>query len=892
MGKIKKILENELVGGTQTTDVYPITSTKAVYDENNERLDNILGGLLDKISVLKNAGYLYAGVATPTTDPGTPKAKVFYVANGKGTYDNFGGIKVMEDEVVFLYWDSSWHKALTGIASQEKLTELKEKVDALTFSAFYGYFPDSSSLPVDVTTPGYAYVGLDNPYKIWNFNGESWSDSGTSIDMNDADEEDITRNADGKLQFKDRTYGDGMGYVILRKNKSFAEQVTEANTIYEIRHEFNLKGANVTIPEGCVLKFDGGKIFNGEVVFDNTKLQGTIRCYTDISGTLDESEINVGWFTDGINVASQDTSRTIQQCVDIAYNSTFVPTVFLPIGRYFCYNKITLPTGKRLSLKGENLNTNLIAANGGTMKYLLGREGDDSRSASIKLDLSDITIDANYRCEHAVYMPCMSESHWESVACISGIVSNLYTNYSFIDYFENCTFLSGDAFNHPTKYDVYLGPQQCNAIKFSACRFEGAYIALYTDNGYNITIDGCTIEGIRTTGVYACRTEGLTLTNTYFEDVSWYRNTTDPSQPTYIPVEELGMQFVDVHEYNFSGGWDCSIKTITPFVVHADIIKNAERLTFKSNFRNMSLGNRYHPSVTLEERYDSSRSSVIMNNTSQHVSTDGVENDCFIFVCGTLTLFKVQNNSISSISTKTGDWDFDPTYDVKVLMYPIYNKTIGCVGLCVEDNVVNNKYTNNVSPVVCDSSTSASTKGNCPIYINRNHKPVLFSYSEIGTNMTRTVIHERIYYTFNKGGNSYIKLESNILNRDYLSCFRMYVKTGNAQEAIIIMSAKEEYLTIPANFNGYVYFAIFRNVKESVSVFSLVAPNVQDSLIVSTPEIYVDNYDIKIAKRGVLSERPSNIPIGFVFMLAYESEKFKPIWWTGTKWVDATGADV
>lgn len=45
MGKIKKILENELVGGTQTTDVYPVTSTKAVYDENNERLDNILSEL-------------------------------------------------------------------------------------------------------------------------------------------------------------------------------------------------------------------------------------------------------------------------------------------------------------------------------------------------------------------------------------------------------------------------------------------------------------------------------------------------------------------------------------------------------------------------------------------------------------------------------------------------------------------------------------------------------------------------------------------------------------------------------------------------------------------------------------------------------------------------------
>lgn len=42
MGKIKKILENELAGGTQNIDVYPVTSVKAVYDENNERLDHIL----------------------------------------------------------------------------------------------------------------------------------------------------------------------------------------------------------------------------------------------------------------------------------------------------------------------------------------------------------------------------------------------------------------------------------------------------------------------------------------------------------------------------------------------------------------------------------------------------------------------------------------------------------------------------------------------------------------------------------------------------------------------------------------------------------------------------------------------------------------------------------
>ena len=76
----------------------------------------------DAINKLKNAGYLYAGIATPTTNPGTPDGPVFYIANDNGTYANFGGLEVTEDDVVILYYDTVWHKVSTGIASNEKLT--------------------------------------------------------------------------------------------------------------------------------------------------------------------------------------------------------------------------------------------------------------------------------------------------------------------------------------------------------------------------------------------------------------------------------------------------------------------------------------------------------------------------------------------------------------------------------------------------------------------------------------------------------------------------------------------------------------------------------------------------------------------------------------------------
>lgn len=92
-----------------------------------ENLNSILNAMVATLG----AEYQFAGVATTATNPGTTDAKVFYIANGKGTYTNFGGINVTEDDVVILYYDTSWHKVATGIASQAKLTELEDELNQI-----------------------------------------------------------------------------------------------------------------------------------------------------------------------------------------------------------------------------------------------------------------------------------------------------------------------------------------------------------------------------------------------------------------------------------------------------------------------------------------------------------------------------------------------------------------------------------------------------------------------------------------------------------------------------------------------------------------------------------------------------------------------------------------
>ena len=89
-----------------------------------------LNSVLNEMVTTLGAGYQFAGVATIDTNPGAPDAKVFYIANGKGTYTNFGGLEVTEDDVVVFYWDTAWHKVATGIASQEKLSELNSDFKA------------------------------------------------------------------------------------------------------------------------------------------------------------------------------------------------------------------------------------------------------------------------------------------------------------------------------------------------------------------------------------------------------------------------------------------------------------------------------------------------------------------------------------------------------------------------------------------------------------------------------------------------------------------------------------------------------------------------------------------------------------------------------------------
>lgn len=97
---------------------------------NEEITGNVLQNTLDTIISTVGKNRTFVGIATPSTNPGTPDANVFYLATEPGIYPNFSGIEVTEGVVVLTNNASNtWIAQTTNIA-----------IDSNTFS---GYVSDN-----------------------------------------------------------------------------------------------------------------------------------------------------------------------------------------------------------------------------------------------------------------------------------------------------------------------------------------------------------------------------------------------------------------------------------------------------------------------------------------------------------------------------------------------------------------------------------------------------------------------------------------------------------------------------------------------------------------------------------------------------------------------------
>ena len=154
--------------------------------------------------------------------------------------------------------------------------------------------------------------------------------------------------------YNPETYS-GMGRVILRKNMVNGvnvltqEMINQANTIYEIRYDFDLNGADIQIKDGCVLSFVGGSLKNGTikgevVINDENKKQ----LFYNINTTISNSTIKAEWFGEMLNDITCDSSIAINKAIQSARLGS---TVELP--SHNIYIKHSIVVNKAIILNGN-----------------------------------------------------------------------------------------------------------------------------------------------------------------------------------------------------------------------------------------------------------------------------------------------------------------------------------------------------------------------------------------------------------------------------------------------------------------------------------------------------------------------------------------------------------
>lgn len=241
-------------------------------------------------------GALFAGIATPETNPLTPDQNVFYLAAQSGVYPNFNSLSVADGEiVVFSLSNGQWAKQILSLGGGGSVTTINE--------------PDEEDL---TTVPQTAEKNV--------------------------------------IRFKNRAYDEanasGKGYKILRKywkevngvRKNILTQdiINDANTIYEIRYDFDLNGAEIQIKEGCVLNFVGGSFRNGIIIGHETNVK-TIKDCIFYNITLKSGFVGTLYYNMYINEANNEIGefKKLKRYIKDCYNNNIEPC-------FSGINKITL----------------------------------------------------------------------------------------------------------------------------------------------------------------------------------------------------------------------------------------------------------------------------------------------------------------------------------------------------------------------------------------------------------------------------------------------------------------------------------------------------------------------------------------------------------------------
>ena len=395
--------------------------------------------------------------------------------------------------------------------------------------------------------------------------------------------EDLSRNTSNEIQLADKSYDSanfsGLGRIYLRKNivnkKNILTQdmISEANTRYIIQYDYDLNGESITIPDNCVLVFDGGSIVNGKIVGTNSRLHALSYKILDtnilLSGTWNIKGLYAEWFG-AVNNKDVDSYEALNATV-LSCDSIEVPLLIDKNTEFMVTQTLNLP---RFGVIGGGKNkcaiySNISNATNETMAFVYGASNNWHYNSVIKGVSFKIYDTSNSSCNVLNICTPSRGARLEDCGLLVGSGSCVVLTLAFYYEFNNVTF-SGEWVSNPSG-NPYHGigfsfgqdGSEINNITFNKCDFKDLleFCHSYTDaftgsntiavndtaierigeglgslNGMNIVFNSCYLENFNANETIST-SYSIALTGSgkvKFYDCLLNFGTIDPDKPLFL----------------------------------------------------------------------------------------------------------------------------------------------------------------------------------------------------------------------------------------------------------------------------------------------------------------------------------------------------------------------
>lgn len=390
------------------------------------------------------------------------------------------------------------------------------------------------------------FLDEDGEWKLFQFQGErvnQWNNATLWVDLIERIQgisiiysEDITATIDNlnqtSLTFADKNYNtadySGLGRVYLRKNIQSVvnpntgitystnlltqDMLSKENTIYIIQYDYSLNYQTITIPEGCVLQFEGGSISTGTLSGNNTII--TAKPYNifktiGFAGTFNIEKVIPEWFgAKGDN--STINTKPFQDAIDFA---EFAATnVEFQSGDYVIDGTLYIRKQSRIHITGMGkYKTFIYLKTTSPVNSMIDINSPEVTTYYQFIRIKDLSLYVNNNAEYGIYAPKLTASEIDSITIFGASNYALRIEYGWSNILYNCAFSRGTN-------GVYLY-RSANAIMMRQCTFTNlSGVGLHMEAGNAISVMDCDFEFVKGVPIYIKnRVTNLTVNGCYFE---------------------------------------------------------------------------------------------------------------------------------------------------------------------------------------------------------------------------------------------------------------------------------------------------------------------------------------------------------------------------------------